>query len=844
VSLRKAAALAWRDLRGGIAILRVLVICIALGVAAIAAIGSVRASIGEGLAREGAALLGGDAEIELTYRFATEAELAWMEAAAEEVSAVVGFRSMAVAREDRALTEVKAVDGAYPLYGDVELSPPMPLDAVFAGAEGLPGAALDGALAARLGLAPGDTFALGAQDFRVMALIEALPDAPAFALAPATLVARDALEGSGLLAPGTLFETAYRLRLPPAAPLDAVRAEAEAAIGPGLRWRDARDGAPGMARFVDSLGAFLTLVALAGLVTGGVGVSAALRAHLARRSATIATLKTFGATGGAILAIYGIQVALLTALAIAAGLVAGALAPAAFAYWAGGLLPVAPAGGIFPAALAQAALFGALMAAIFALWPLARARALRPAALFRAGGMAPPGRPGAGWLVLLALLVAALGAAAAWFTAAPALAGFMLAGIAAAFALLWLAGLALLALSRRAARAGALRGRPAWRIALGGIGAPGGAAMGALLSLGLGLSVLAAIGQTDANLRAAISAELPEVAPAWYVVDIQPAQIEAFRAAAEADPGVSRIETAPMLRGVITSLAGRPAAELDHWVLRGDRGLTYAETPPPGTRLTAGQWWPEGYSGPPQFSMAAEPAGELGLALGDEISVNVLGREIAGTITSFREVDFSGAGMGFILAVNPAALAGAPHSHIATLYAAEAGAGGEAGDSDGTATLVRHLSREMPNITAIRVRDAIDRAAGLLEGIAAAAAVAAGAVLVTGAAVLIGSAAAEETARRREAALLKTLGASRGQVLGVLLLRTALIGLIAGAAALLAGTLAAWAVVARVMELDFTLSAPAALLPLGLGLALTLLTGWRGTSRALRVSPAGVLREP
>ncbi len=355
-----------------------------------------------------------------------------------------------------------------------------------------------------------------------------------------------------------------------------------------------------------------------------------------------------------------------------------------------------------------------------------------------------------------------------------------------------------------------------------------------ILSLGLGLSVLAAVGQIDTNIRGAIARDLPQVAPSYFVIDIQPDQLPQILARLEEDTGVSRIQTAPMLRGVITRINDRPAAEVagDHWVLRGDRGVTYSAAPPDGTEITTGEWWPEDYAGAPQVSFAAEEAGEMGLELGDRLTVNILGRDITATLTSLRVVDFSTAGIGFVMAMNPAALAGAPHTSIATVYA----------EPQAEAAILRDLSRGYPNVTAIRVRDAIDRVTEVLGTVAAAITYGALATLLTGVAVLIGAAAAGERSRTYEAAILKTLGFSRARILANFALRSAMLGLVAGAVAVLAGGVAGWAVSRFVMEVTFRFAPGSALMIVVGGALVTTLAGLAFAWRALSASPARVLR--
>ncbi|RVT87388.1 FtsX-like permease family protein [Rhodobacteraceae bacterium CCMM004] len=831
-----AIRIATRELRGGLKGFGVFLACLALGIAAIAAVGSVREGIEAGLEREGATILGGDASVELTYRFATPEERAAFEALGT-VSEIVDFRSMAVVPRgddaDRALTQVKGVDAAYPLYGTVTLDPSVPLADALEGGD-LPGAVMDRVLIDRLDLSIGDTFRLGVQDFRLTAVLSREPDdaGGGFGLGPRTLVKTAALADSQLLQPGTLYETEYRVRLPEGSDLDAARAAVEEAVQ-GARWRDRRNGAPGVAEFVDRLAAFLVLVGLAGLAVGGVGVAAAVRAHLEEKTATIATLKTLGAESRTIFAVYALQIGALTCLGIVLGLALGAAIPLALAPTIEARLPVPAALAVYPGPLAEAALYGALAAALFTLWPLARSRDIRAAALFRDVGQRR-GWPAPPFLAAMAGILALLVGLAAWLSGLATLTLYTAAGLAVAFVAL----VAVAWAARRAARAlgrwRALRGFSAVRLALGSVGGPGAEAPSVVLSLGLGLTVLAAVGQIDANLRGAIARDLPDVAPSYFMVDIQPAQLDGFRTRLDSDPGVSKVQTAPMLRGIVTEINGRPAREVagDHWVLQGDRGVTYSRRPPPETTVTAGAWWPADYDGPPQISFAAEEAAEMGLALGDRLTVNILGRDIEGEITSFREVDFSTAGIGFIMAMSPSALQAAPHTHIATIYAEEAA----------EAAILRDLASAYPNITAIRVRDAIDRVGEVLAGIAAAITYGALATLVTGAVVLIGTAAAGVRARTYEAAVLKTVGATRGTILASFALRSAFLGAAAGLVAIAAGGAAGWGVSRFVMDTDFAFEPVSALAIVAGGIAATTLAGLAFAWGPLAARPARVLR--
>lgn len=842
MTLPIALRLALRELRGGLAGFRIFLACLALGVAAIAAVGSVRMAIEEGLSREAASILGGDAQIEFTYRFADQAERDWMAEKATEISGLVDFRSMAAFADasgetQHALVQVKAVDGAYPLYGRVELAGGGSLAEALATGDGLPGLVAQRILIDRFGLKPGDVLRLGTQDFRLSDELLVEPDAAAsgFGLGPRVIVLLKDLADSGLLTEGSLFDSSYRLRLPPEADLATLRDEARARFADtGLQWRDRRNGAPGLSRFVDRLGAFLVLIGLAGLAVGGVGVAAAVRAHLEGKTETIATLKTLGATGGTVFAVYLAQIGLLSLAGIALGLVLGAGAPLIAAPLIEARLPVPAAFGLYARPLAEAAAYGALTALIFSIWPLARARDIRAAELFRDLTAARRAWPAPRFVAATLALAGLLVGLATWLSGAPELALGTAGGVIGALLLLLLAAHGLRRLARRVARSRLARGRPALRWALAALGGPSGETASVVLSLGLGLSVLAAVGQIDSNLRGLITRDLPARAPAYFFVDIQNDQLEGFLETARAEPGVTAVETAPMLRGIITRINGQPAREVagGHWTLNGDRGVTYAATSPPGTVITEGAWWPEDYAGPPLMSFAEQEGRELGLKLGDTLTVNILGRDLTATIANFREVKFETMGINFLMTVDPAALAGAPHTHIATVYA----------EPEAEAPLLRDLADAYPNITAVRVREAIEKVASSLVGLGAATRWGASATLLTGLVVLVGAAAAGVRRRVFESAVLKTLGAGRGRILASFALRAALIGMAAGAVAILAGGITGWAVMVLVMDGSFRFEPVSALAIVAGGALASLVAGLAFALGPLSARPARVLR--
>ena len=815
---------------------RILMLCLIFGVASIATIGSLRGAIEAGLNSNGQVFLGGDVEIELTYRRASLQETDWMATQSVQQSEIIDFRSMAVApgTSKRILTQVKAVDDAYPLVGDIVLSGDMSLSQALAGQNDIPGAVVAPALLGRLQLNVGDIMQLGTQDFVVMATLLKEPDNFGnFALGPRSLVRAQDLKASGLLAQGTIFSSKYRLMLLESANLNTVKQAFEADwAAAGGKWKDARNASPGAARAIERLSTFLVLIGLSGLVVGGIGVSAAVRVFVVKKTSNIAVLKTLGATPPQIFWIYTLQIIAYTIVAIILGVALGAVAPfLARPFLPESLKEVAQIS-LYPSALMEASIYGALAAAIFSIWPLAQTEQIRPANLFR--GSTPQSWPAPRYIAVLGALLSAALLGAIQFSGSLYMTLWLLGGISLAlFVLALMAGMFQLAL-KKIIRSRALQGRFALRAAMSAIASgaerPGPVVMG----IGLGLAVLAAVGQIDGNLRHSMTKALPDKAPSFFFLDIQSDQLAEFNERLSDNEAVEKVETAPMLRGLVTQINGRPAAEVggDHWVLRGDRGISYSGDMPDNTSLTAGEWWPKDYAGQPQISFSAEAAEEIGIGLGDSLTLNILGRDITATITSLRDVDFSNAGMGFVILLNAATLQGAPHSHIATVYATEAS----------EVPLLDELGQAFPNVTGIQIREAVLMVSGIVSSIAAAASIGSIATLITGLLILIGAAAASSEQRVYETAILKTLGATRREILISFVMRSAMVGALAATVALGAGLLGGWAVSHFVFESAFEIIWGNAGLIIFGGVGATLVTGVLFALGPLSQSAAAELR--
>jgi putative ABC transport system permease protein len=828
-NLRLGLTLARRELRAGPRGLLIVLLCLALGVAAIAAVGTLRAAVEAGLQADGARILGGDLEIRSGYQPLEPEVLRAVEGRGGVVSEVRLLRAMLVAPSgERSLVEVKAADARYPLYGALRLAPEAPLRG--------PVLAAEPAVAERLGLAPGDVVRLGEGRFTFAASIVEEPDrvATPTAFGPRVILPLDQLPATGLIQPGSLIAHEYRIRLPAGVSARGFAAELRAAF-PGAPWRIrlAEQAEPGVNRFLDRAAAFLTLAGLTALLVGGIGVATGVRAWLEARARSIATLRCLGAPAGAIFAAYLFQVLALAALGILVGLAAGWGLTGLAAQALSGALPVPPRLGVYPGPLALAALYGLLTALTFALWPLGRAGRIPGAALFRDVLGAGARWPGLGVAALNALAALALIGLVIGTAEQPVFAAAFCAAAAAAI-LAFRLGAALLMWGAR--RLSHIR-RPAIRLGLANLHRPGAPTPIMLMAIGLGLTTLAAIAQIEGNLRAAIGSEMPRAAPNFFFIDIQPDQAGEFDRLALSVPGTEEIRRVPSLRARISAVKGVPAEEVratpeTAWALRGERGLTYAATPPPGTRLVAGEWWPADHAGPTLLSFDANLARGWGVGIGDTITVNVLGRDVEMTIANLRHVEWRSLAMNFALIASPGLLSAAPHTHIATVR----------GDPAQDSLLLRRITDALPNVSGIRVREALEQVAQLLGRIGAALTATGSVTLLAGALVLAGAVAAGQRRRVREAVVLKTVGATRAQIRRAFLVEFGVLGAFAGLLAAAAGTAAAWGVVAGVMRQGWVFL-PGTLAATVLGcMALVLAFGYAGTALALRARPAPLLR--
>ncbi|GAA0732061.1 ABC transporter permease [Sphingomonas japonica] len=831
-------ALAWRLARRELNLrfrgLRLLLACLFLGVGALAAIGSLTQAITGELSARGQAILGGDVQFDVSQRLADPAERAAMERQGT-VSETVRMQANAIRDTPQgprsAPIELKGVDAAYPLYGSLALA-----NGDRAGALGADGAWIGKALAERLALRRGDAIRFGEARFVVAGVIADEPDrlGEGFTLGPVAIVSMAGLDRTGLVQPGSLYESKYRIRFDGGRDPDTVVERFEAAFPDGGWNSRTRDrGAPGTDRFIGRMGEFLMLVGLSALVIAGIGVGNGVSSYLAARRRSIAALKILGATSGVIARIYLLQVAVVAAIGIVGGLIVGALAVPAIVALAGDVLPVAPSFALQPLPLLLAAAYGVLIALAFTAAPLIEAGQVPAAGLLRGAlgsaaiswrRTAPPVLAAFAGVIALALGTAQR----------PLLSGGFLLAVAATLAVL--AGLGWLV--RTLAAAAPRSRRPLLRLAIAALHRPGARTVTLVVALGLGLTLFVLLAGIRTSIDANIERTVPQRAPSLIALDVPPDREAEFRGIIAATEPRGVVKTVPTLRGTITGYGTTRVADLedipdDAWALRGERGLTYSAALPEGSTLTRGQWWPPGYAGPPLVSLDERLGEALDLKLGDPIAFTLLGVERTARIASFRRIDWDTLGFNFVMVFSPNAIADAPHNLAATV---------ELPPNREGAVMAALLPR-FPSVSVIEVQGVLGQVRTVVEQMATAITAAASVAILAGIAVLVGAIAAAREARTYDGVILRTLGATRGQVLTAQAIEYALLSMALALLALAIGLGGGWYVVTQIFEFEWLPDYRAVAVTLALGMAVTMGFGLAGAWSILGVRPSRALRE-
>ncbi len=834
-----AARFARRELRQGVRGFVIFLACLALGVAAIATAGSLGETFRRGIAQQSRVLLGGDLAFTLNQRRATPKELQWIRELGP-VSIVMGLRTMAGPPDARRLVQLRALDDAYPLVGQVEMQNGQGVHDALAFKNGLPGIAMTADGLSDFNLNIGDELSLGARRVYIGGILVSEPDRLGIGggLGQRVLISDDGLEHLGLAGTGALYGITYRVVLPEDEdPEETAKTAREHFTDAGFNITDRENSATGLTNLIGFLETFLAVVGLAALVAGGLGVAQAVNAFLDQRRPAIATLKALGGDQNLIRMTYGLQLGVLAFGGAFIGMVFGALAPFAVMAWAGENLPLPTAMAIYPLPLLTALGEGLLAAGVFALPALGRARATPPAALYR--GAIEKTRFAPLPELIVALLCGLGFSALAVLTSPSKMVTLFLLG-ASLIAFLLFIGLSrvLMVLARLVAR----RSSGLTRMVFASLGGPGSAARDAGPALGLGFALLSLVVLVQSNLVRQISDIAPKTSPSLVLAQIQADDTDRLDALLQGN-GLDITDDEHYLRGAfltgrIHSLNGNKidrdeVKQGERWAIDNEIGMSIVAAEPKNAQLTQGTWWPANYSGPALISLEDDVAKGVGIELGDTLSIRVLGRDVKAKVANLRTIDWGGFGATFAIVFAPGTLEAARPSHIAIIRTPKAM----------DEKLARAVGAAFPTISIVRVREALEAVAELFADVSLAVSAIAGIVALSGALVLLGALAAAAQRRQSELALLKTLGVTP---LGALTMMAAEFFLAAFAMAFLAlalAALAAYPIVVNSFEANWAPDWAAAVAMLGMAAGMAGLGGWFAGRAALSAPPARALRQ-
>jgi len=807
-----AMSIARRDLRGGLSgrarTLGLLVAGVLVGVAAVALVGASSQSLRDGARQGGLEAVGGDLSLRLFHRAPTADELSAI-AAEGKASVTAELRPMVQVGAKSLLIELKGVDPAYPLFGQVVTEPANTLTDLLQDR----GAVADAAVFDDLGLSLGDEIVIGANSYTLRAKLLAEPDRAfrAFSLGPRVMVALDSLPSTGLVTPGAEVYYYTRVKL-------AAQADAGKALGriderfPQSGWRmvNAHEGVPGIERTLAMVHVLLLFLGLGVMLVGGAGISGAVRAHITAKMDIIAILKSIGASPNVIALALGFEVMVGAGLGAALGVAVGALGPVVAAGALADQLPFALSPWPSVKALVGAAGFGVLVALLFAWWPLMAVRRVTTRQLLRERFDHTPGRIGWCGAVGALMIIAGLAALVFWVSPMPVLTVvFLLGGLMLALVFFGL-GKVLMKLARGLSRRLSAHS-VLLRLALGNLHRGGAPTSAVVMALGLTLTLLVALDGIERAAGEHVATTLPTTAPDLVLFSIAKDRAEDLGAALDAWDGLQSKRIMPFLHARVEAIGGVAVRDLNipaslNWVVRGDRGVSFADRMPADSTLTAGTWWEPQDESLQLLSVDTAIAAKLGLKVGDTITLNVSGLPVTGRIANLRTIDWTRLDLDFPILASPGALEAVPHTYAASLKA-KPGRGAE---------LEQLIAENFADLARVRVDGVILALSSALDAVVAGLRIAA---LMTGVAALVvlaGSVLQGLSARMDEALLFKILGAKRSQMLGHLAVEFAVLGVLVSVVAVPLG-LAVAAGVSRAAGLT------GALIALGGGLQLALI---------------------
>lgn len=764
--MNKAAFLiAMRELSGGLKGFWVYLACIALGVFAVSASGVLTRGFSVGLDGQSRVLLGGDASFSVRNRRAYDEERDWI-AELGTLSESVTLNVMGDAGVARRQVDLRAVDNNHPLIGAPILTGgDADIQSAIEFRDGKWGAAVSPSVLELFKLEIGDDIQLGEDTYQIRAQLDQESDGLGTpgTFSPAATISLSALEQAERLRTGEFFRVRYRVVFDDPSIENRIEELAEEQFGQdSLRYRGPENAVDDLKELLGMLDSFLVIIGISALIAGGVGVAQASSAFLEGRYGSIAAFKSLGASSGTIRTAYLIQLGMIATIGAVIGATLGGLTPVLLDTLYGNQIPLPNVLAFYPVPLLQAILLGLLAAAMFAFPALGRARATKPAALFRTIGGSGQARPPMLEMGLATLSGIGLFALAIFTSDNGLVTALFLVVSGVAWGLLKLLGYVM----RFAAKQFSKSQSGLRRLMFSNLGGPGSLAPNIAPALGLGLGLLVTVVATQANIQRQISQTAVANLPALFFSQIPDSKGKAFDEKISSF-GIDIEDTDtyrrfPIIQGRIKAIKGVDAEEAEigdghDWAVRQEVAMPYVAKEPEEQTLVSGAWWPEDYDGPLLASIEDDLAQGLGVGVGDELDLSIFGRDFTATVASTRKIDWGAFGTNTSFILSPGTLEDANPPNLAISQATV--------DQEGQ--IITGIADEFPEVVVFQTRDTLQTVSKLLGGVGLAVNIVAAIVLFAGLLVLFGSFAAMARARRAEAALLKTLGATRGTILGL-----------------------------------------------------------------------------
>ena len=881
-----ALRMAWRETRGSWRQFVFFLVCVAIGVGSVIGIDLFATNMEGMILGDAKSLLGGDVEIRLARPLGDAgqnvlASLQDRNIDLTHVRELVAMAAMPGAESEgdgpglftpRAtqLVELKVVESNYPLYGQVMVEPGQPLPALLSPARSCPGKPCFGAvvqesLLITLDREIGSHLKIGQAWFEIRAVLRKEPDrvASAFSLGPRVMISDQALQATDLVQVGSRIRQRYLLRVPEGISLGPLLGELQGRLAKeGARISSFREAQPRIRRFLEQLTTYLGLIGLTALFVGGIGIACTIHGFIKQKMTTVAILKTVGADAGLIMRVYIGQSVLMGFCGSLIGVVVGMGLQLAIPLVLGNLIPVAVTSTVTVFPLIKGIVLGVATTLLFTLWPLLSIRSIPPALVFRREveqGMMPlhddsfqtllrerlilfcrdrqrllTGLAIGGGLMLLAI----------WQARSATLGLMFFLAFAAALACLQFGVWVLLQGLRRVRRPRAF----VFRQAFGNVQRPGNYTIGMAVSIGVGVMVMVTVALVKTSLLAAIGDRIPDDAPTFFFIDIQPDQKREFEQIVQAQTPAASYKLTPVVRSRIGAIDGKAVDPAEHkgkrngWYFTREYVLTESSTLPKDNLIVKGQWWSANQRNGVQadsdhsdirVSVEDEAARNLGLGLGTTIEFDIQGAPLSAVVESTRKVDWGSFSTNFFMILSPGSLSGAPLTYIATAKV----------DPAEEVPLQQALVGALPNVTAIKIGDVLANVARLLEQLAWAIQGMALLSIISGVVVMVAALSSTRYRRLRESAILKAIGGTRRLIVQSFAVEFAIVGGLAGLIGVGLASALSWAILHFFLDLSWAFQPTVLGWSLLSTLGLAIIVGFLSTFRMLGEPPLAVLRQ-